>query len=84
VCRTSGPLTEGPGPTSSSGSLPALRVAYHCSPVILTDNTFWHAQWDLIDYFIDYIDYFIGYIDYFIDYFDCIDYNRLHHFLRLH
>jgi hypothetical protein len=29
---------------------------------VLTDNTFWHAQWDLIDiidYFIDYIDYFL-------------------------
>jgi hypothetical protein len=29
---------------------------------VLTDNTFWHAQWD----FIDYIDYFIDYIDYFL------------------
>src|SRR4051812_16888333 len=28
-----GPLPEGPGPTSSSGSLPALRVARRCSPV---------------------------------------------------
>jgi hypothetical protein len=26
-------LPEGPGPTSSSGSLPALRVARRCSPV---------------------------------------------------
>jgi hypothetical protein len=26
------PLTEGPGPTSSPGSLPAPRVACHCSP----------------------------------------------------
>jgi hypothetical protein len=34
---------------------------------VLTDNTFRHAQWDLVDYFIDYIDYFIDYIDYFID-----------------
>jgi hypothetical protein len=33
VCRTSGPLTEGPGPTSSLGSLPAPRVACRCSPV---------------------------------------------------
>jgi hypothetical protein len=33
VCRTSGPLTEGPGPTSSPGSLPAPRVACRCSPV---------------------------------------------------
>jgi hypothetical protein len=29
---------------------------------VLTDNTFWHTQWDLIDYFID----FINYIDYFL------------------
>jgi hypothetical protein len=28
-----GPLTEGPGPTSSPGSLPDPRVACHCSPV---------------------------------------------------
>ncbi|KAK1604960.1 hypothetical protein QYE76_028633 [Lolium multiflorum] len=28
-----GPLPEGPGPTSSPGSLPALRVARRCSPV---------------------------------------------------
>src|SRR3954464_9911360 len=28
-----GPLPEGPGPTSSSGSLPSLRVARRCSPV---------------------------------------------------
>jgi hypothetical protein len=28
-----GPLTEGPGPTSSLGSLPAPRVACRCSPV---------------------------------------------------
>jgi hypothetical protein len=28
-----GPLTEGPGPTSSPGSLPAARVACHCSPM---------------------------------------------------
>jgi hypothetical protein len=27
------PLTEGPGPTSSPGSLPAPRVACRCSPV---------------------------------------------------
>jgi hypothetical protein len=27
---------------------------------VLTDNTFWHAQWDIIDY----IDYFVDYIDY--------------------
>jgi cellulose synthase/poly-beta-1,6-N-acetylglucosamine synthase-like glycosyltransferase len=36
---------------------------------VLTDNTFWHARWDLIDYinyFIDYIYYFIDYIDYFL------------------
>jgi hypothetical protein len=26
------PLTEGPGPTRSPGSLPAPRVACHCSP----------------------------------------------------
>jgi hypothetical protein len=35
---------------------------------VLTDNTFWHAQWDLIDYFIDLIDYFIDYIDYSTDF----------------
>jgi hypothetical protein len=29
---------------------------------VLTDNIFWHAQWDIIDY----IDYFIDYIDYFL------------------
>jgi hypothetical protein len=29
----SGPLTEGPGPTSSPGSLPATRVACRCSLV---------------------------------------------------
>src|SRR4051794_9386876 len=28
-----GPLSEGPGPTSSPGSLPALRVARRCSLV---------------------------------------------------
>jgi hypothetical protein len=28
-----GPLTEGPGPTSCPGSLPAPRVACRCSPV---------------------------------------------------
>jgi hypothetical protein len=33
VCRTSRPLTEGPGPTSYPGSLPAPRVACRCSPV---------------------------------------------------
>jgi hypothetical protein len=33
VCRIAGPLTEGPGPTSSPGSLPAPRVACRCSPV---------------------------------------------------
>jgi hypothetical protein len=33
VCRTSRPLTEGPGPTSHLGSLPAPRVACRCSPV---------------------------------------------------
>jgi hypothetical protein len=32
VSRITGPLTEGPGPTSSPGSLPAPRVACHCSP----------------------------------------------------
>jgi hypothetical protein len=26
---------------------------------VLTENTFWHAQWDLFDYFIDYMDYFL-------------------------
>jgi hypothetical protein len=30
--RIAGPLTEGPGPTSRPGSLPAPRVACHCSP----------------------------------------------------
>jgi hypothetical protein len=30
--RIAGPLTEGPGPTSHPGSLPAPRVACHCSP----------------------------------------------------
>jgi hypothetical protein len=68
--RTSGPLTEGLGPTSHLGSLPAPRVACRCSPVVLTDNTFWHAQWDIIDY----IDYFNNY---FIDYIGC--FLRLHH-----
>jgi hypothetical protein len=33
VRQIAGPLTEGPGPTSSSGSLPAPRVACRCSPV---------------------------------------------------
>jgi hypothetical protein len=33
VCWTSRPLTEGPGPTSSLGSLPTPRVACRCSPV---------------------------------------------------
>jgi hypothetical protein len=33
VRRIMGPLTEGPGPTSSPGSLPTPRVACHCSPV---------------------------------------------------
>jgi hypothetical protein len=32
VCRITRLLTEGPGPTSSPGSLPAPRVACHCSP----------------------------------------------------
>jgi hypothetical protein len=31
VRRITGLLTEGPGPTSSPGSLPAPRVACHCS-----------------------------------------------------
>jgi hypothetical protein len=42
---------------------------------VSTDNTFWHARWDNIDYFIDftdYIDYCVNYIDYSSDYFDCI------------
>jgi hypothetical protein len=30
--RIAGPLTEGPGPTSRPGSLPAPRVASHCPP----------------------------------------------------
>jgi hypothetical protein len=45
---------------------------------VSTDNTFWYAQWDHIDNFIDftdYIDYCVDYIDYSSDYFDCIDYN---------
>jgi hypothetical protein len=33
VRQITGPLTEGPGPTSSPGSLPAPRVACHRSPV---------------------------------------------------
>jgi hypothetical protein len=33
VRQIAGPLTEGPGPTSRPGSLPAPRVAYRCSPV---------------------------------------------------
>jgi hypothetical protein len=33
VCRISGPLTEGSGPTSRLGSFPAPRFACHCSPV---------------------------------------------------
>jgi hypothetical protein len=24
---------------------------------VLIDNTFWHAQWDHINYFIDFTDY---------------------------
>jgi hypothetical protein len=39
-----------------------LRVA--ARRWVLTDNTFWHTQWDLID-IIDIID-FIDYIDYFL------------------
>jgi hypothetical protein len=31
--QITGPLTEGPGPTSRPGSLPALRVACHYPPV---------------------------------------------------
>jgi hypothetical protein len=50
VCLTSGPLTE-------------VVVARRW---VLTDNTFWHARWNLIDYFIDYIGYIINYIDYFL------------------
>jgi hypothetical protein len=53
---------------------------------VLTDDTFWHAWWDLIDYFIDftnYIDYCVDYISYSSNYFDYIDYNWLHHLLRL-
>jgi hypothetical protein len=37
--QITGPLTEGPGPTSRPGSLPAPRVACHCPPVVLADNT---------------------------------------------
>jgi hypothetical protein len=33
VRQIAGPLTEGLGPTSRPGSLPAPRVAYRCSPV---------------------------------------------------
>jgi hypothetical protein len=33
VRQITGPLTKGPGPTSSPGSLPAPRVACRCSPV---------------------------------------------------
>jgi hypothetical protein len=33
---------------------------------VLTDNTFWHTQWDHIDYSIDYS---INYINFFINYF---------------
>jgi hypothetical protein len=33
VRQIAGPLTEGPGPTSRPGSLPAPRVACRCSPV---------------------------------------------------
>jgi hypothetical protein len=33
---------------------------------VLTNNTFWHAQWDHINYFID----FTNYIDYCVDYID--------------
>jgi hypothetical protein len=32
VRRITGPLTDGPGPTSSPGNLPAPHVACHCSP----------------------------------------------------
>jgi hypothetical protein len=35
---------------------------------VLIDNTFWHAWWDHIDYFIDFTDY----IDYSSDYFDYV------------
>jgi hypothetical protein len=47
---------------------------------VLTDNTFWHARWDHIDYFIDIIDYFVVHIDFFVDY---INYNQLHRLLQL-
>ncbi|PUZ51793.1 hypothetical protein GQ55_6G218200 [Panicum hallii var. hallii] len=33
VRQIAGPLTEGPGPTSRPGGLPAPRVACRCSPV---------------------------------------------------
>ncbi|PVH33971.1 hypothetical protein PAHAL_8G111400 [Panicum hallii] len=33
VRQIAGPLTEGPGPASRPGSLPAPRVAYRCLPV---------------------------------------------------
>jgi hypothetical protein len=36
--QITGPLTEGPGPTSRPGSLPAPRVACHCSPAGFDDN----------------------------------------------
>jgi hypothetical protein len=49
VCRINGPLTEGPGPTSRPGSLPAPRVACHCSPA-----DFDRQQFDsLSSYFYD-------------------------------
>jgi hypothetical protein len=46
-----------------------LPVAAH--RWVLTDNTFWHARWDPIDYFINPIDYFVDFIDYFVVYVDC-------------
>ncbi|KAK1693865.1 hypothetical protein QYE76_010562 [Lolium multiflorum] len=50
VCRTLRPSPEGPGPTSGSGSLPALRVARRCSPVsfgrqhLVDENWNWQVR----------------------------------------
>jgi hypothetical protein len=41
-----GPLTEGPGPTSSPGSLPAPRVACRCLPVGFDRQ---QAPWQILD-----------------------------------
>jgi hypothetical protein len=68
------PRDRGPPVVPEASQLLVLPVA--ARRWVLTDNTFWHAQWDHNNYFIDftdYIDYCVDYIDYFSDYFDYID-----------